>query len=102
MLVVSVIEPGTFSTRPRLIHEYRMRYFMEHSSNAVISRVVNSEGRFFAGHHDHNDATHFSIPFIVCGQKEFLDGWLGDDDMIELRVRDADKVFKRIEAVPRR
>lgn len=44
--------------------------------------------RWFAGHIDHNDASHLTIDYELNGKSFTVDGWLRDDDTIALKVRD--------------
>jgi len=44
--------------------------------------------RFFAGQSDPADPSHFTVGFEADGRKGTIDGWLRDDDKVQLRVRD--------------
>jgi hypothetical protein len=65
----------------------------------LTSRPVLREGRFpggypvdaavrvFGGQSDAADPSHFTIPYTVNDLPGTLDGWLRDDDTVDLRVR---------------
>ncbi len=44
--------------------------------------------RVFAGQPDPADPAHFTISYTVVGQPGVIDGRLGDDDTITLKVRE--------------
>jgi hypothetical protein len=56
-------------------------------------QLLNYSGRFvsaelFFGQPDPADASHFTIDFEVEGRKGVIDGWLRDDDTVQLKLRD--------------
>jgi len=44
--------------------------------------------RVFNGQPDPSDASHFTIGYEVDGQPGTIDGWLTDDGIVKLEVRD--------------
>jgi len=98
-LVVTVIEPGTFAVPPRIIDRYVPRYRIGDGCTDLLDAVPGSYGRFFAGHHDPTDPSHFTASFMLYGKTEILDGRLGDDDLVAFSVRDAGKARERVRAM---
>ena len=52
--------------------------------------LSNTEGllRLFAGQPDANDASHFTIGYVLGDQKGVIDGWLKDDGSVLLERRE--------------
>ena len=64
------------------------------------ARPKEYELRFFAGQPDPKDASHFTVEYELGGVKNFIDGWLTDDDYLRIAPRggQVDKSVWRIEA----
>jgi len=57
-------------------------------SSNDIERYIDGPVRFFAGQPDQADASHFTIEYQWAdGFRGFLDGYLRDDDTVDLKVR---------------
>jgi hypothetical protein len=75
----AVIEPAGWwplTSRP-IIHESKI------NGGFPIDVPVKA----FAGQPDPADPTHFTIAYTVRKQAGIVDGWLGDDDTVKLKVR---------------
>ena len=44
--------------------------------------------RWYAGHVDASDSSHFTMEYELNGKSFTVDGWLADDDTVALKVRD--------------
>jgi hypothetical protein len=44
--------------------------------------------RLFAGQLDPNDASHFTIDYVIGDQKGVIDGWLKEDGSVLLQKRE--------------
>ena len=44
--------------------------------------------RLYAGQADDSDASHFTIAYEAGDGSGTIEGWLGDDDLVHLQVRD--------------
>jgi len=78
--VTEIVEPGSFSARPREMNSH-------HWSSAWCVSTVTDDVVIFAGQPDPVRADHFTIDAAVGGIPFAIDGWLRDDDFIVLERR---------------
>jgi hypothetical protein len=57
-------------------------------SSLRLPRPKSRDLRLFAGQPDANDPSHFTIAYVAHGQPGTIDGWLADDEIVQLKVRD--------------
>jgi hypothetical protein len=67
-----------------------MRLPVEEKVDHPSVHLSATEGplRLFAGQADANDASHFTIDYVLGDQKGVIDGWLKDDGSVLLEKRD--------------
>jgi hypothetical protein len=77
-LYYHTLEPGTVIRPPRLLQ------------TAGYSLVIDANRgayRIFAGIRDKNDPSHFTFDVEAAGRRTVWDGWLRDDDTVDLEER---------------
>jgi hypothetical protein len=51
--------------------------------------------KLYAGRPDLADPSHFTIDYELDGRRETIDGWLRDDDAVDLKLRNPDDGLRR-------
>ena len=78
------VTPATWTTPPS--SPVRQGYF----DGAVTFESPLPSMRIYAGQPDPKDASHFTIRYQMMSRQDFIDGWLKDDDSVNLHLRALD------------
>ena len=77
-MTASVFKPGSLFSEPELLLDGDT-YDVFHPRDAKF--------KYFAGQPDPKDPTHFAIDCQIDGKPMKIDGWLRDDDKIDISTR---------------
>lgn len=98
------VVPGTLGTEPRETWGGPPADDLK-TTNLVGQRDVlfmfdwRQKVKLYAGRPDPADSSHFTIDYELDGRREVIDGWLRDDDAVELTQRNP--LDRTIRATPR-
>jgi hypothetical protein len=82
LLDATVVAPGGFWSRPRVLASYRWSTWLTDGTS-----VADDSLQLYGGVPDPNDPTHFTIAFTYAQRQHTIDGWLKNDDSVLLELR---------------
>ena len=89
------IEPGTLRREPRETWGGPPFFDLARTNlvgqnQELIHVEYGSTVRFLPGMPDPADASRFTVDYEIGDRRETIDGWLRDDDSVELKLRNAE------------